>query len=76
MLKTRLNRGLDPGLWFWRDSLGHEVDVVFEDGPLTRAIEIKSRQTFTTQFAAGLETWTRFSRQPKPARSSMPGTKT
>ncbi len=46
LLKTRYNLGFDPDIHFWRDSSGTEVDVLFEDGPTVKALEIKSGKTF------------------------------
>lgn len=50
LLKERLNQGLDPQLYFFRDTHGHEVDVVFQSGRHLIPIEIKSSQTFTVDF--------------------------
>jgi uncharacterized protein len=61
LLKTRLGQGREPELYFWRDSLGTEVDVVYEDGPKLRAIEIKSGKTFVPELASGFEVWRRYS---------------
>lgn len=61
LLKSRLNKGLSPELYFWRDNIGTEIDVVYDDGELTRAIEIKSGKTFTPEFTAGLEHWMKYS---------------
>lgn len=61
LLKTCHNRGQDPGIHFWRDNVGAEVDVVFEEGLALKAIEIKSGKTFSPGFAKGLESWMRYS---------------
>jgi hypothetical protein len=61
LLKTRYNEGRDPDIYFWRDSLGTEVDMVYEYGQKLRAIEIKSGKTFSPELASGLETWRRYS---------------
>lgn len=45
ILKARVHRGLQPGLCFYRDSKGVEVDLVLELGNLAKAIETKSGQT-------------------------------
>jgi predicted AAA+ superfamily ATPase len=70
MLKTRLNAGLSPDLYFWRDNLGNEVDVVYEDGTSIHAVEIKSGKTITPEFISGLETWMRYSGE-KPKNSFL-----
>lgn len=62
LLKSRYNKGLDPDIYFWRDSAGNEVDVLFPDGRSLRAMEIKSSKTFVPELAAGLEAWMRYSR--------------
>jgi predicted AAA+ superfamily ATPase len=61
LLKSRYNRGLDPDIYFWRDSAGNEVDVVFPDGKSLKAMEIKSSKTFVPELAVGLEAWMRYS---------------
>jgi hypothetical protein len=70
LLKNRLNRGLSPELYFWRDNIGNEVDVVYEDGPVIKSVEIKSGKTFSPDFTSGLETWMRFSGE-SPASCSI-----
>jgi len=54
VLKHRLNRGLRPDLYFYRDANGHEVDLIVQDGRALNAIEIKSAQTFTPDFHRGI----------------------
>ncbi len=46
LVKKRLNAGLDPALYFYRDSHQNEVDVVFKTGNELVPYEIKSAQTF------------------------------
>jgi len=59
-LKERYNQGLDPDIYFWRDSAGTEIDVVFEDGPEVKGIEIKSGKTYTQEFTNNLEMWMKY----------------
>jgi len=57
ILKQRLNKGLDPHLYFWRDQTGREVDVVAEwEGRLVGA-EIKASHTFNPDDLAHLRTF-------------------
>lgn len=70
MLKNRLNKGVIPELFFWRDNVGTEIDVVYEDGLAIRSVEIKSGKTFTTDFTSGLEKWMRYSAE-KPESCSI-----
>jgi hypothetical protein len=57
LVKTRLNRGQRADLYFFRDSGGHEVDVIAEVGDRLQPIEIKSGQTLNRDFFTGLERW-------------------
>lgn len=50
LLKERLNKGLDPHLYFFRDTHGHEVDLIFQSGHQLVPIEIKAAQTFNKEF--------------------------
>ncbi len=50
ILKERLNQGKDPALFFYRDSHGHEVDLILKLGRTLRPIEIKSGETFQSEF--------------------------
>ncbi|MEI8155953.1 MAG: ATP-binding protein [Burkholderiales bacterium] len=65
--KFRLNRGLAPDLYFWRDNNGLEADLVFETDRGLQCIEIKSSQTVTPDLVrAGLRA-SRFVNEPAPA---------
>jgi len=57
LLKARLNAGERPGLYFWRDSNGNEVDVVIEQGERLVPVEIKAGMTVARDFFSGLEKW-------------------
>jgi len=57
LIKSRLNQGESPGLCFWRDSNGVEVDVIAEQGPQLVPIEIKSGKTITNQAFTSLRRW-------------------
>ena len=57
LIKKRLNAGRPLDLYFWRDSTGNEVDVLFEIGERLMPIEIKSGCTFVSEWANGLKTW-------------------
>jgi predicted AAA+ superfamily ATPase len=54
-LKARYNQGAMPDLYYYRDSNGLEVDVVFQDGRELVAIEIKSASTFSSSQLKGLK---------------------
>lgn len=57
MMKNRFNCGERPELYFWRDSHGHEIDVLCERGTQIKPIEIKSGQTINRDFFKGLDYW-------------------
>jgi len=54
LIKTRLNMGMDPGLYFYRDSHQNEIDVIYKKGNELLPIEIKAAQTFNVSFLRGL----------------------
>ncbi len=54
-LKTRLNAGLPPDLYFYRDSSGREVDLLLDRGDRLDAVEIKSGETIAGDFFRNLD---------------------
>lgn len=54
-LKSRLNMAKLPGLYFFRDNGGNEVDLIYQDGSELVAIEIKSTSTFSPYLLNGLK---------------------
>ena len=57
LLKQRYNQGLTSNLYFWRNNIGDEVDVVIEHGEKLMPIEIKSSQTFSADYLTGINKW-------------------
>jgi predicted AAA+ superfamily ATPase len=57
LVKERFNAGQPADLYFWRDNIGHEVDVVFEAQGRLQPVEIKSGATFVTEWLAGVRKW-------------------
>lgn len=55
LLKTRYNRGLTAGLYYFRDSHGNEVDILHKSGHALTGIEIKSAATWNSNFLNGLK---------------------
>ncbi|MYF16910.1 MAG: ATP-binding protein [Gemmatimonadetes bacterium] len=53
-LKTRLNAGKEPELYFYRDNKGNEVYLLFRQNRQLIPIEIKSAMTFNPEFAKGI----------------------
>lgn len=56
-LKACYHQGREADMYFWRDSTGHEVDMVLERPGTLYPVEIKSAQTFHPDFLAGLKYW-------------------
>lgn len=52
--KQNEHRYLHRDYWFWRDSNGHEIDLLTQTGNLYDIFEIKSTQTIMTEHFAGL----------------------
>ncbi len=59
-LKARYNAGLASNLYFWRDNVGNEVDIVIESGSLLQPVEIKSGKTLAEDAFDGLRRWLKF----------------
>lgn len=54
-LKARYNRGLTPNLYFFRDSQGHEIDLLHKQGSELIGLEIKAASTWNTSFKSALQ---------------------
>ena len=54
-VKRLLNCGKSPRLFFYRDSHGHEVDLLIPSGTQLIPIEIKSSATFHPDFIRGIK---------------------
>jgi uncharacterized protein len=57
LAKNAIHRGEEPGLTFWRDSVGHEVDVILDRGAELVPVEITSGETLAEDAFAGLRYW-------------------
>ncbi len=65
--KSRYNQGQKPNLYFFRNSQGKEIDLLYRSGQDFLGIEIKSGSTWNASFKSALE-W--FSRSFTPLASS------
>lgn len=54
-IKTRLNKGLDPNLYFFRDNNGNEVDLLYKKHNSLIPIEIKAAMTYNKKLVKGIE---------------------
>lgn len=53
-LKSRYNQGVTPGLYFFRDSHGNEIDLLHKSGSALTGIEIKAAATWNRSFKKAL----------------------
>ena len=60
-IKNRFNQAKSNNLYFWRDSMGNELDILIEVGNSLIPIEIKSGQTITNEYFKGLKYWQKIS---------------
>lgn len=65
VMKKRLNEGLPPNLYFWRDQTGHEVDLLAEWGGEIHALEIKSSSTFQSDYIKNIQYFRTLSHESK-----------
>jgi len=56
-LKYCRNAGLNQGLYFWRDNIGNEVDLLIERAGVLWPIEFKSGATVQREWLAPLHRW-------------------
>ncbi len=72
ILKSRVHRGLQPSLSFFRDRKGLEVDVLVELARTLLAVETKSGETIAGDFFSGVRafaSWVASSRLRRKVRS-------
>lgn len=55
--KMYYNQALVPSVYYWRDSHGHEIDALIDNGLQLVPIEIKAGQTVTNEYFKGLAWW-------------------
>jgi hypothetical protein len=58
-LKYCRNHGLPYGLFFWRDNVGNEVDLLIERAGVLWPVEFKSGATFQPEWLKALHAWAR-----------------
>lgn len=64
MLKARFDQAREPGLYFWRDKLGREIDALAErDGRLV-PVEVKAGKTVSADALSGIAYWRGLTKSP------------
>ena len=48
IIKQHVNAGRRPDLYFWRDNIGNELDLLYERGGRRQVVEIKAGATLGT----------------------------
>ena len=76
LLKNYFNCGLEPDVYFWRDSTGHEVDLLIDRGTELIPVEIKSGETIGSDFFRGLDYWRSLPGQSRCPAAMIYGGKT
>jgi predicted AAA+ superfamily ATPase len=53
-VKKNYHNNLLRDLWFWRDAVGHEVDLIWQKSELLNIVEIKASETILSEMFKGL----------------------
>jgi len=53
-LKARTNQGKNSNIYFFRDNIGNEIDVLLENGMSIKPVEIKLGSTINEDYFKGL----------------------
>ncbi|WP_320041503.1 ATP-binding protein [uncultured Desulfobacter sp.] len=64
--KSRINKGLEPRLFFYRDRHQHEIDLLYPIGSSFTPIEIKSSRTYRDEFLNGIRYFQKISGSNQP----------
>ena len=56
-MKREHNRAALPRLFWWRNSAGHEIDLIAEHTERLQPIEIKAGATVNRGYFTGIERW-------------------
>jgi predicted AAA+ superfamily ATPase len=72
-LKNRCNAGSRSPLYFWRDNIGTEVDLVLERGNELAAVEIKSGITVASDAFGNLKKWQKYAQERGNFSAIYPG---
>ncbi len=65
------HHGLNHGLYFWRDNIGTEIDLLIERAGTLWPVEMKSGATFQSEWLRGLHTWCRHAAQAQRGQAML-----
>ena len=68
-----MNSGEEPAIYFWRDSGGNEIDIIFDHGSELMPLEIKAGQTIASDFFKGIRFWEKLVKDDKPRAALVYG---
>jgi hypothetical protein len=60
-LKQNYHQNLMLDFWFWRDAVGHEVDLIWQSTEKVNLVEIKASETILPEMFKGLSYFEKFS---------------
>jgi predicted AAA+ superfamily ATPase len=60
ILKYYSNRGLEAPLYFWRDRIGNEIDMIIDNGSRLFPVEMKSGKTVVSDYFKTLRKWSKW----------------
>lgn len=72
-LKNRCNTGVRDALYFWRDNIGTEVDLILERGNELAAVEIKSGISVASDAFGNLHKWQKYATERGSFSAVYPG---
>lgn len=72
-LKNRCNTGVRDALYFWRDNIGTEVDLILERGTELAAVEIKSGISVASDALGNLKKWQKYATERGNFSAIYPG---
>ena len=61
ILKNKFNHAIPDNFYFWRDNVGHEIDLIIDKSFHLVPIEIKSGKTIHDEFFKGIRYWKKLS---------------
>jgi predicted AAA+ superfamily ATPase len=69
LLKARTNQGKNSNIYFFRDNVGNEVDILLENGASVKPVEIKLGSTINDDYFKGLRYYQKINKKntAKPA---------
>jgi predicted AAA+ superfamily ATPase len=54
-MKQNYHQNLIRDFWFWRDAVGHEIDLIWQNSELVNLVEIKASETIMPDMFKGLD---------------------